>query len=361
MTRKRATPGFDSRDLVLDADVDVDLDLDVGVGAEVDVNLKRSAPPSGSPNLLGINANQVLNTLGITLPISGVTQSTNLVANLNICLGDAISETQSLLDDTTGFIKSLLSLLLEFSVDLNVDLTPSTPANPSTISLGLQLCGLGDSIDLTLSQTLNKVANLLNVDLVGITIAIEYTGGSGCPVTTTPLPPPSNPATNPDLSVTSLTLGLGASIDNLLGQVDPILADLGLGSINLGLDTTADLTVDISVGLSNTLSSVDGLVDKVFALVGKTLNLSLVTDLTLEINPGPTPSPMPSDPSIIVDIDLSPLVSYVSSDLDGIVHLVLSVVSEVIARLLDVGVVVNVDGGSSCGCSGSRQASPKTE
>lgn len=349
MTRKRAASGFDSRDIT--------------IAADVDVNLKRSVPPSGSPNLKGLDANKVLNSLGITLPVSGVTQSTNVVANLNVCVGDAISETQALLDDTTDFFNSLLSLLLGVHVDLNVGQTPSTPTNPSTVSLALQLCGLlGDSIDSTLSQILNEVTNLLNASLDGITIAVDYTGGSGCPATTTPLPPPSNPVANPNLSVSSLTLDLNASIADISGLVDKILASLGLTTINLGLDATADPTVVMSVGLSDTLSSIDGLVDEVIAIVKEVFDLLLV-DTTIQINPGPTPSPALSDPSIVVNINLGSLLSDVpvSLDLDlgNTVNTILSVLSEVVAGLVNVDVVVNADGGSSCGCSGSRMASPK--
>jgi hypothetical protein len=148
---------------------------------------------------------------------------------------------------------------------------------------------------------------------------------------------------------------------NLLVQVKVVLGDLGLSLGNYTLDTGADPIVGVYVGLSDTLSSVDGLVATVIALVDETLDLLLATNVTVQSALDQSSSSAPSHPSqgggIVVDIDLGVMLDGTLSDTTGLVDGVLSAVSGVLATLLNVDVVVHVDGGHSCGCSGSKSAS----
>jgi hypothetical protein len=137
--------------------------------------------------------------------------------------------------------------------------------------------------------------------------------------------------------------------------VEGILADLGLGQVNYTLGATTDLTVGVSLALSDTLEGVNELVSKILALTGETLNLLL--DLPVQVNLESTPSIQAGD--IVVGLDLSPLLVGTLSDANDIVSGLLLAVSEVLSQGLGYAVTVNVDGGSSCGCSGSRGASPK--
>ncbi|KAF9787828.1 hypothetical protein BJ322DRAFT_1105875 [Thelephora terrestris] len=139
------------------------------------------------------------------------------------------------------------------------------------------------------------------------------------------------------------------------GPVERILADLGLGPVNYTLGATTNLTVGVSLALSDTLAGVDGLVSKILALIDETLNLLL--DLAVQVNLESTPSIQAGD--MIVGLDMSSLLNGTLSDANDIVNVVLLAVSEVVSEVVGYAVTVNFDGGSSCGCSGSRWASPK--
>jgi hypothetical protein len=139
--------------------------------------------------------NKLLESLGISVPVSGGNQSSDLEAELHICIGAGISGTQSLLDTITDVVNSLLSSLLGTTVKCMVNSSCSSPVNPHTISTDLQVCGLsGLSLESTLDKALKAVANLLNGLLDGVTVVTNCSvGGSGCPATPT-LPSSSNPS-----------------------------------------------------------------------------------------------------------------------------------------------------------------------
>ncbi|KAF9652707.1 hypothetical protein BDM02DRAFT_3183394 [Thelephora ganbajun] len=325
----------------------------------------RETTPGGSGNDLNIDVlvNALLNSLGISVPIYGGNQSSGLEADLSICVGAGISGTQSLLDTITNVVNSLLSSLLGTTFTCKVDSSCSVPADPNTISIGLQVCGLSsDSLESTLDKTLKAATNLLNGLLDGVKIATDSNiGGPGCPATPTfsssglPLPSPS---TLPHPSVLPLSSSIG-----LLGQVEGILGDLGLASGDYNLNTDTDLIVVVSVGPNDTLITLDGLVAKVITLVDEVLDVLLDTDITVQINSNPTTSPTPPNPGqengIVVGIDLGVVLNATLSDTGALVDGVLLAESEVLAKLLNLDVVVNVDGGHSCQCSGSRKASAK--
>lgn len=369
--RDRAAARSHSRDvLVVKENVNLssrgligDLLASLGITSGIDIDV-------------GTLVDQVLNSLNIHVPISGGNQFTNLEATLNICAGSGASET--LLDAINEIVDSLLSSLLGTTVNLEVDSSSSSPTNPNTVSLDLQLCGSSDdSLEGILTSVLMEVENLLNGLLTDLNIVTNCNvGGSGCPATPTmsssklPLPSPStsvtvsNPSVSPSPSSTlnGISISLGGLVDSLLGLVPGILADLGL-TVNYTLDTAADPTVGVSLGLNDTLSSVDGLADTVLALLGRTLDTLLGMDITIQTNSGPAASPMPSNISqgngLVVDIDLGSILNGTLSnlDVDGILNDVSSGVSGVLASLLNLNVATNVNGGSGCGCNQSTRAS----
>ena len=322
--------------------------------------------------------NKLLKSLGISAPVSGGHQSSGLEAELHICIGADISGTQSLLDTITDVVNSLLSSLLGATVECKLKSSCSSSVDPHAISIDLQVCGLSAlSLESTLDKALKGVANLLNGFLDGANIVTNCNvGGSGCPATPT-IPSPSHPFSSPSTSVdvsypnvspspsagTDFSGLLNGASNDLLAQVGGVLGELGLGLGNYTLDTGADLVVGVSVGLNNTLSSIDGLVAMVITLVDETLDLLLATDVTVQTDSDQSSSSAPSHPSqgdgIVVDIDLGVVLDAALSDTAELVDGVLSAVSGVLATLLKADVAVNVDGGHSCGCSGSKRASAK--
>lgn len=352
----------------------------MNLAANVDLNLGGLLDGllGGSGLDLDALVNKLLKSLGISAPVSGGHQSSGLEAELYICIGADISGTQSLLDTIADVVNSLLSSLLGATVECKLKSSCSPSVDPHVTSIDLQVCGLsGPSLESTLDKALKAVASLLNGLLDGVDIVTNCSvGGSGCPATPT-LPSPSHPLSSPSTSVDvsypnaspspstgidSSTLLNGAS-NHLLAQIRGVLDDLGLSLGNYTLDTGADLVVGVSVGLNNTLSSIDGLVSTVIALVDETLDSLLTTDVTVQADSDQSSSSAPSHPSqgdgIVVDIDLSVVLDATLSDTVKLVDGVLSAVSGVLATLLKVDVVVNVDGGHSCGCSGSKKASAK--
>lgn len=339
---------------------------------------------SDSGNDLDIDelVDELLKSLGITGPILGGNQSSGLEVDLNVCLGTGISGTQNLLDTITDIVNSLLSSLLGTTIECNVGSSSPALVDPDVISLDLQICGLsGGSLESSLDKILKGVVDSLNDSLDGVTIVTKCNvGGPGCPAT--PIssssgqphhsPPTSAvPIEMPHPSVhtsPSPTPHSGIDLSGLInvtsGQVEEILGSLGLSSGNYSLDTDVDLIVGVLVGLSDTLSSTGGLVSAITALVGETLDSLLGTDITTQPNSSPASSPTPSNPGqgdgIVVDIDLNAVINAALSNTSDIVEGVLSAVSGVLAYCLpDLDVVVNVDSGPSCGCSGSRKASAK--
>jgi len=288
----------------------------------------------------------LVNSLGITVPISGVNLSSGLEAEVDICVGTGISNTQSLLDTITNVVNSLLSLLLGTTVESNVKLLCSSSANTNTTSIDLQVCGLSDGS--TLNETLDPVTDLLNSLLNTTNIVINSSvGGPGCPTSLLPVPSP----TSVEIPNTSVSASLPASINlsALLDQVSGILGSLGLTLGAFPVNTTTDLIVGVSVGLSNTLDSTSELVATVLALVNETLNFLTAINITVQSGPDPNPLPTSSNPvqgaGIVVDIDLGAVVGAVLSDPVGFVEVVSSAVSNVLTTSLGVSVAVNVDSG----------------
>jgi hypothetical protein len=346
----------------------------------------RRTPSSHSGGLLNLDAlnldgllNGVLGSPGTT---SGGSQSGNqssgLEVDLNICIGTGFSETQSLLDTITDTVNSLLSSLLGTTLECKVKSSCSAPVDPNTISIGLQICGLSsESLNSTLDQTLKAVTDLLNSLLGRVTVVTESSvGGPGCPATpTSSISSQPHPSSSTSVGPTYLNVHPSPSstphsvvdwsglLNGLLSQVGGILSDLGLGSGDYTIGTGTDLIVGVSVGLCDTLSSTDGLVDTVIALVDETLRSLLGTNLTTQPNPNPSSPPTSSHTGqgdgIVVDIDLSTVLNATLSDTGDLVADVLSGLPSVLADLLDLDVVVNVDGGHDCGCSGSRRATAK--
>lgn len=353
--RNAAASGSHSRDL-LTTDSSINLDSD---GLVSNLLASLGITPSGS----GIDAdlytfdNQILSSLDIDVPISGAT--TDLKATLNICVGAGVPD--NFIGATTKVINSFLSLLLETTLNLEVDLSCSSPADPNTIAFDLQICGSSsDSLGAILSGALKKVADLLNGVLTDVEIATDcIVGGSGCPATPTlsssNMPPPS-PSPSSTLDAINLS--------GLLGQIEGILADLRLGPANYTLGNVTDITVGLFVVLSDTLNSVDRLVDAIPPLVDEILEELMGTGITVKTSPDPTPTPTPSTLSsgddLVVYIDLGTIPNGLLFNTGDLVDAILSGVSEVLARLLNLNVVTNVDGGSGCGCSGSRRASAKS-
>lgn len=325
----------------------------------------------GSGLNVDVLVNQLLQSLGMSVPIPGVNQSGNLEAVLRICTGASISGTQSLLDTTTGIVNSLLSSLLETTVECRVESSCSPPVDPHTVSIDLQVCGLsGLSLESTLDEAMRAVSNLLNglLDDARV-VTTSSVGGSGCPTTPTlsspSLPLPSSTSVdipNPNVSPSPPAgIDLSGVLNGLLAQVDGILGGLGLSSDNYILDTATNLVAGVSVGLNDTLGSIDGLVPTVIALVDETLDSLLASDITVQTEPDQSSSSAPSQPSqgggMVVDIDLGAVMDVTSSNATDLVDGVLLAVSEVLANVLNVDVTVNVDGGHGCGCGGSKNAS----
>ena len=371
-SRKRAASDSHSRALLA---VDDNVNLNSS-GLLSDLLSSLGIPSSDSGIGIDINTlvNQILNSLNISVPISGGTQSTNLKATLVTCVGASVSK--NLLDPTTKIVNSLLSLLLGTTVNLGIDLSCSSPTDPDTMSLDLQLCGSsGDSLEAILTSALKEVETILNGALLESKIVTSCdVNGSECPATPTlsnsNMPPPSplvpvlihDPSVSPSSFPTLNGINLGGPVDGLLGQVEKILADLGLNTVNYALDIAVDPIVGVSVGLGDTLSNVDGLVDTISVLVKETLDTLLGIDLTVQTNPFPSPAPSGfiQANGIVVDVDLSAPLNGTLSKTRSIVDGVLLGVSEVLVILLNFDVIVNVDGGSGCGCNGSRSASAKS-
>lgn len=315
---------------------------------------------------------EVLNLLGLGTPISGVDQSADLEIVLQICLGTG---TQNLLDTVTNIVNSLLSSLLGNTLSLEVDSSCSASADSNTLSLGLQICGtVGDSLEATLNNVLDTLANLLSGLLNGVNVVVTgcSVSGSGCPATPTSsssnlLPTSSvphsssvvdpQPTVSPSPSPTLDGTDLSGLVDTLLGDVDGILSDLGLSSANLNLVNLTDSVVDVSVGLDDTLSSS---LDAVVRLLGGILDDLLDTNVTIQPTPDPTTTPTSGQGNgCAIDIDLALLLSATLTGADDIVNAVSLAVAQVLADFLGTGVSVNVNGGSSCGCSASKEASPQ--
>ena len=383
---RRGTPASHSGDLL-------DLDVDAGL------TLGSSNPSSGSPSLNlgglldglldspgttsdGLDIDRlvdgVLNSLGFSGPVSGGNQSSGLEIDLDIIIGTDISGTQSLLDTITDVVNSLLSSLLGTTVKCKVESSSSTLVDPNTISVDLQICGLFDgSLESILDEALKGVADSLNGYLDSAKIVTKCNvGGPGCPSTPTlssssyPHPSPSTSAVPPEVSHSSIDpspsstpysgIDLSGLLNGALGEIGGILDSLGLGSGDYNLNTDANLVADVSVGLSGTLDSTGGLADTVTVVVKKVLDLCLGTNITTRLNPNPTPSPTSSQPDqgggIVVDIDLSTVLDATLSNSSDLVGKVSSAVSGVLARLSNLKVVANVDGGSGCGCKDSTSA-----
>ena len=332
----------------------------------------------GSGLDLDKSVNGLLKSLGISVPVSDGYRSSSLEAELHVCIGAGISGIQSLLDTITNVVNSLLSSLLGTTVKCKVKSSCSLSVDPYTISIGLRVCGLsGLSLESTLDKALKAVANLLNGLLDDVNIVTNCSiGGSGCPAIPTlpspshPLPSPSteadvphpgvSPSSPADISLSGL---LNKTSDELLVQVREVLGDLGLIPGNYALDSSADPIVGVSVGLNNTLSKIAGLAAMVTTLVDETLDLLLATNVTVQTDLGQSSSSASSHPGqgdeMAIDIDLGAVLDATLSSTTKLVDGVLSAVSEVLATLLNVDVAVNVDGGHSCDCSGSKKASAK--
>lgn len=348
----------------------------VNLTANVNLNLDGLLDGllGGSGLNLDVLVNQLLQPLGINVPIPGVNQSGNLEADLRICTGASISGTQSLLNTTTGIVNSLLSSLLGTTVESRVESSCPPPVDPHTVSIDLQVCGLsGLSLEPTLDEAMRAVSNLLNGLLEDArVVTTSSVGGSGCPVTPTlsslslPLPSSSTSVDVPRPSISpSPPAGTDSSglLNGLLPQVNGILGDLGLSSGDYTLDTTTNLVAGVSVVLNDTLGSIYGLVPTVIALVDETLDSLLASDIIVQTVPDQSSSSAPSQlgqgGGMVVDIDLGAVLDAVSSNTTELVDGVLSAVSGVLASLLDIDVTVNVDGGHGCECGGSMEASAK--
>jgi hypothetical protein len=369
-SRNKAAPGSRSRGLLA---IDGNVSLNSG-GPPSDLLASLSTTPDGSGIDIDIDSlvDQVLKSLDIT----GGTQSTNLEVTLDICVGAGVADT--LLGTITKLVNSLLFSLLGTTDNLKTNSSCSSPVDPNTISLDLHLCGSsGDSLETILPNALNEVVGLLNRALTDLKIVTDcIVDGSGCPPTPTlssanlPLPSPPTWVADPDPSVSpspSSTLNgvnLTGLLGSFLGQVQGILARLGLNSANYALNATTDSTVGVFVELSGSLNSVDGLSDTVLALVDDILSELLGIVATVPIGPNPTSSPTPSDLSqgdhVVVTIDLGTLLNDTPPNASTIVNDVSLGVSGVLANLLNLNVVANVDGGDGCGCDQSRWASAKT-
>lgn len=324
---------------------------------------------SGSSEVsIDVLVNEVLNSLGINGPVSSGNLSSSSEAVLRICIGADISGTQSLLDAITDVANSLLSSLLGTTLRSKVESLCSASANPDTVSIDLQVCGLfGGSLESTLNKTLKAAAGLLNNLLDGVNIVTNCSvGGPGCPavsILSNSNQSPSSPSTEaPPSSSTGIHLD-GGLLSGLLGQVEGVLSDLGLSLGSYDLDTDVDLIVGVSVGLSDTLGGTSGLTATVIALIDEILDSLLATDLTVQTGLDPTSSSSLSNLDqgdiIVVDIDLGAVLDATLSDTGSLVDGVLSAVSGGLATLLDLDIAVNVDGGHDCGCSGSKKASAK--
>ena len=344
------------------------------------------SPSSHSGGLLDLDALNLDGLLNGVLGSPGTTsggnqsgnQSSGLEVVLDICIGADFSETQNLLDTITDTVNSLLSSLLGTTLECKVKSSSSAPVDPDTISIDLQTCGLSsESLNSTLDQTLKAVTDLLNSLLGSVTVVTESSvGGPGCPATpTSSISSQPHPSSSTSVGSTHSSVHPSPSptphsvvdwsglLNGLLSQVGGILSDLGLSSGDYNIDTGTDPVVGVSVGLCDTLSNTDGLVDTVIALVDETLRSLLGTDLTTQLNPNPTSPPTSSHTGqgdgIVVDIDLSAVLNATLSNTGDLVADVLSGLPRVLADLLNLDVVVNVDGGHDCGCSGSRSATAK--
>lgn len=314
--------------------------------------------------------NNVIKSLGISVPISGGYQSTSLEADLSVCIGAGLSGTQSLLNTITDIVNSLLSSLLGTTVKCNINSTCSAPIDSLTISIALRVGGLSDlSLGSTLDKLLGAVAELLNGLLGGVkietTCSVDGPTNSTTPTlssSTHSLPSPSTSVGVPDPSVSpsspagiDLSGLLDGTSDQLLGQIEGILAGLGLSSYSI--ETGANLAVGVSIGLSDTLSSVDGLVADVLVIVNNTL--ASLLGFVVQLDPSSTSPPISQGESIVVDIDLGAIIDGILSDKDGLLEDVSLAVSEVLASLLNTQVTTTTDGGPSCGCGGPKMASAK--
>ena len=344
-------------------------------------SLSRDLPDDGAtPGLLNVNigldldidalVNQVLTSLNIDVPVSGGTQPANLEVTLNTCAGAGVSPTS--LVTTNKIVKSLLSLLLGTTLSLEIDSSGPSPADPNTMSLDLRLCGSSiDSLRATLTSALEGVADLLNSLFTDVNIVTHFSvGGSECFATPTlsslPLPSPSTsvaippPSASPPPSSTLDGINLIALVEALLGQDGGIL---GFNSANYTLDAAPDLTVDVIVGLSNTLTGIVEPVGAILTVVDATLDILLGINVAVRTNQDSSSSPMPSDlgqgDDVVVNIGLGNVLNNTLSDPGPIVAVVSSEVSRVLASILNLNVIVNVDGGSGCGCIESRRASAK--
>ena len=370
MTRRSIIP---SRDL-LSTDQNVNLNSG-GLLGDLLASLGITPSSSGVDVDIATLVNRLLSSLAVPIPTSGETLSANLEATLDICVGTGVSQT--LLDTITKVVNSLLSSLL--GVTANLEVNSSSPVDPNTASLDLQLCGSsGDSLEAILTSILKEVADLFNGALTEVKIVTSCSaGGPVCtPATSTlsNLPPsPSSisvpvPSSSISPSPSSTFNGTNPSglVDSLLMEVQGILANLGLGSANPTLDAVADPTIVVSVALSDTLSSVDGLVDTILALTRQVLDtlMPIEINLTVQANPDSTSPPVPSGlsegDSVVIDLDLSAILNDILSEALDIVDQVSSGVVGVLADLLKVDVVANVNGGTGCGCSQTRRASGKT-
>lgn len=384
---RKSSPGSHSGGLL---NVDANVNLNLGGSSGLDLGGLLSGllgspgtasggnQSSGSGNDIDIGAlvNGLLDSLRISVPIPGGNHSSGLEVDLYVCIGAGVPGTQSLLGTITDLVNSLLSSLLGATLNCNVDSSCSASVAPDTISIDLQVCGLvGDSLGSTLDKTLEKVTSLLNNLLDGVKIVINSSvGGPGCSATPTLsgssqlLPSPSTPVVipHPSVSPSSSWTPNGTNLSwltSILGRVEGILGGLGLSLGDYGLDPGAGLVVGVSVGLGDTLNGADGLVPAVVALVGETLNCLLATNDTIQVDSNPIPSSTTSNlgpgDGIVVDIDLGIVVNATLSNAGAVVDVVLSGVSGVLADLLNLDVLVNVNGGHDCGCNRSGGASAK--
>ena len=321
------------------------------------------------PDLTSL-VNNITNSLGISVPITGDPQPSSLEADLSVCFGTDLSGTQSMLDTITSVTNPLLSSLLGTTVNSEVNLSCSTPVDPSTISMVLRVGGLSDlSLGSTLDNVLGAVAEHLNGLLGGVkietTCSVDGSINSTTPASSSPTYSPPFPSNTVDILTSTSPAGtdlsglLNESLDQLLSQVGGILDNLGLSSGNYSLDSSVDPIVWMSVGLSDSLSSVDGLVTNVMALIDEILDSLLASDVNVQLDPNSTSPLVSPGEGMVVGIDLGSVMDVTLSDKDDLLDAVPLAVSEVLASLLNIPVTTTADGGLGCGCGGPKKASAK--
>lgn len=139
------------------------------------------------------------------------------------------------------------------------------------------------------------------------------------------------------------------------------MASLGIYKLDYRLNTAANSAVDINVNLGNTLAGDDKLNTAVYDLIGATMDALLGTHVTIETDSNLATSFVPSQADdLVVQISVSSLLDGISPSVGNqFVNDLSSGISMVLTDVLYVPVLIVVDGGSDCGCTGSRRASPR--